>query len=49
MLGVGWREGGVIRSCLVFVLYAVRDFSNITLKLEEDAIVVRVLWPEAGD
>ena len=39
-----------MRSCLVFALYAMRAFSKITLKLEDDdAVVAGFLELEAGD
>jgi hypothetical protein len=34
---------------LVFALYALRAFSKMTLKLEEDAVVAGFLELEAGD
>ena len=41
-------RGWVVRSCLVFILYAFRAFSKMTLKLEEDGIVARFLELEAS-
>ena len=44
-------RGWTVRSCLVVFWYALRAFSKMTLKLEDDAVVGGVLdiELEAGD